>query len=54
MIWRVLDICDKFDPTNKRCVHNQAPVLENETHKLIWDFDIKTAHLISAEDQILE
>ena len=25
-----------------------APVLENDTHKLPWDFDIYTDHLISA------
>ena len=24
------------------------PVLENDTHKLLWDFDIQTDHLISA------
>ena len=29
-------------------MHNSAPVLENETHKLLWDFDIQTDHLISA------
>ena len=29
-------------------MHNPAPVLENDTHKLLWDFDIKTDHLISA------
>ena len=23
-------------------------VLENETHKILWDFEIKTDHLISA------
>ena len=22
-------------------MHNQAPVLENDTHKLLWDFDIQ-------------
>ena len=27
---------------------NPAPVLENDTHKLLWDFDIHTDHLISA------
>ena len=26
---------------------NPAPVLENDTHKLIWDFDIQTGHLIA-------
>ena len=29
-------------------MHNPAPVLENDTHKLLWDFDIKTDHLILA------
>ena len=38
----------KFDHTNKWCMHNPAPVLENDIHKLLWDFDIHTDHLISA------
>ena len=29
-------------------MHNPAPVLENDTHKLLRDFDIHTDHLISA------
>ena len=29
-------------------MHNPAPVLENDTHKLLWDFDIHTDHLILA------
>ena len=29
-------------------MHNPAPVLENDTQKLQWDFDIHTDHLISA------
>ena len=29
-------------------MHNPAPVLENDTHKFLWDFDIQTDHLISA------
>ena len=28
-------------------MHNPTPVLENNTHKLLWDFDIHTDHLIS-------
>ena len=28
-------------------MHNPKPVLENDTHKLLWDFDIQTDHLIS-------
>ena len=38
----------KFDHRNKYYMHNQAYVHENETHKLLWDFDIQTDHLISA------
>ena len=34
-------------PTNGIC-HNPEPALENDTHKLLWDFDIQTDHLISA------
>ena len=26
----------------------QHPILENDTHKLLWDFDIQTDHLTSA------
>ena len=29
-------------------MHNPAPVLENDTHKLLWDFNIQTDHLILA------
>ena len=29
-------------------MHNPAPVPENDTHKLLWDFDIHTDHQISA------
>ena len=29
-------------------MHNPAPVQENDTHKLLLDFDIRTDHLISA------
>ena len=28
-------------------MHNPPSVLENETHKLQWDFEIQTDHLIS-------
>ena len=38
----------KFDHTNKWYMHNPAPVLEKDTHKFQWDFDIHTDHLISA------
>ena len=44
------EMCRKFqfDHTNKWYMHNPAPVLENATHKLIWDFNIQTDHLIPA------
>ena len=29
-------------------MHNPEPVLENDTHKLLWDFDTQTDNLISA------
>ncbi len=29
-------------------MHNPASVLENDTHKLLWDFEIQTDHLIAA------
>ena len=29
-------------------MHSPASVLENDEHKLLWDFDIQTDHLISA------
>ena len=38
----------KFDHTNKWYLHNPASVLENDTQKLLWDFNIQTDHLISA------
>ena len=45
-----LEMCKKFkfDHANKWNMHNTAPVLENDTHKLLWDFDIQTDHPISA------
>ena len=38
----------QFDQTNKWYMHYPAPVLENDTHKLLWDFNIQTDHLILA------
>ena len=29
-------------------MHNQAPVLENDTHKLLWGFNMQTDHRIPA------
>ena len=44
------EICKKFkfDHTNKWYMQNPASILENDTHKLLQDFDIQTDHLISA------
>ena len=44
------EMCRKFqfDHTNKWYMHNLAPVLENDSHKLLWDFNIQTDHLIPA------
>ena len=44
------ELCKKFtfDHTNKWYMQNPPLVLENDTHKLQWDFDIHTDHLISA------
>ena len=44
------EICKKFklDHANKWYMHNQAPVIENDTHTLLWDFDIQTDHVILA------
>ena len=44
------EMCKKFrfDHANSWYIHNPAPVLENDTHKHLWDFDIQTDHLISA------
>ena len=38
----------KVDHTNKWYKHSAESVLVNETHKLPWDFEIQTDHLISA------
>ena len=48
------EICKKFkfDHTNKWYMHKSAPVLENDTHKLLWDFNIQTDPLISAKKTI--
>ena len=44
------ELCQKlkFDHTNKWYIHNQESILENKTHKILWDFEIQTDHLISA------
>ena len=38
----------KFNNTNKLHIHNPESVLENETHNILWDFEIRMDHQISA------
>ena len=40
-------------PYEQMVMNNPAPVLENDTHKLLWDFDIHTDHLIRRPDLIM-
>ena len=42
------EMCRKFqfDHTNEWYMHNPAPVLENDSHKLLWDFKIQTDYQI--------
>ena len=44
------EMCRKFqfDHTNKWYMYNPAPVLENDSHKLLWNFNMQTDHLIPA------
>ena len=44
------ELCKKlnFNHKNKWFMHNSESVLENETHKVLWDFEIQTDHLRSA------
>ena len=37
----------KFDHTNKWYMYNLESILANETHKLLYDFEIQTDNLIS-------
>ena len=36
----------KFDQTDKWYTYNSEDVLENDTHKLLCDFDMQTDYLI--------
>ena len=38
----------KFDHANKWYMHNPNSIVEDGTYKILWDFNIKTDHLISA------
>ena len=35
-------------------MHNPESFLENETNKILWDFELQTNHLISARRPNLE
>ena len=37
----------KFDQTNKWYKHDTESFQENKTHKILWDYEIQTDHLIS-------
>ena len=43
------ELCKKFksDHTNKWYKHDSESIPENETLKILWDFEIQTDHLIS-------
>ena len=43
----------KFDHTNKLYMHNQAAVLDSDTHKLLRGFDIQRINNSLPEDQTL-
>ena len=36
----------KFDHMNRWYMHNPESVLKNETHKILYDFEIQMDHLI--------
>ena len=41
----------KFDHPTKWYIYKQESVLENETYKILWDFEIQINHLIREENQ---
>ena len=43
----------KFDHVNTWYIHNLESALKNETHKILWNFDIHTDHQISARQSDL-
>ena len=44
------ELCKRlnFDYTAEWYIHKPESVLENEIHKILWDFEIQTDHLIQA------
>ena len=45
------ELCKKLeiDHTTQWYTHKLKSVLKNETHKILWDFEIQTYHLIPAK-----
>ena len=46
------ELCKKvnFERTTKWYMHKTKFVKENETHKLLWDFEMQTGQLTSASN----
>ena len=44
------ELCKKLkcDDTTKSYMHKQGSVIENETYKILWDFEIEMDHVILA------
>ena len=38
----------KFDHSNEWYMHKLESILDNDTHKILWDWEIQRDHLISA------
>ena len=47
------ELCNRlnFDLITKWYMHKLEYVLENETHKILWDFEIQAVHLILTRRQ---
>ena len=41
----------KFDHADKWYMHKPESVLENETHKVLWDFEIQMDHPVTTRRQ---
>ena len=44
----------KTDHTDKWCMHKPESVLEKESHKILWDFEIQMGYKIPARRSELE
>ena len=51
------ELCKKlrFNHTTKWYIHKPEYILEDETHKILWDFEIQTDHQVLARwlDQVI-